>query len=377
MVKVLLSVLVVGVIATVAVFGVTGAWFTDIEVAPGGGGTNKLVAGTINLELTGDGIGIIEDLKPCEKQWGYIELRNAGENPGNAWLHITNLIGNENGINDAEGEAYWENSGFDPDALRYDNDIERFITFDLVRRVGEWDNPPGSVNDRIIIPQDAHQKMADLECQWIPLEEIAVGETVALALSFHLQDETGNEYQSDECIFDLEFLLQQSGAESPSPLYPSDWRVLRLENKQNYGKPAKPGDPIDPTWWTPVLYDGIYGILTYDCKGAQFRYSFEGYGLSDGVDYSLIYYADPYPGNNPGALIGSGTASSGRLSLSGPVELNTDMPNPSDWNYPDGAKIWLVTSADYNSTSNSMAGWTPASYLFNMRLITYNDTEVP
>lgn len=356
--KILISVLVIAVAVSIAAVGLSGAWFSDIESTAdvaGSPGANQLVAGSIDLDPI-YGTVVIEDMKPCEKHWGYIQLRNVGENEGDAWLHFTNVLNDENGTTDAELEAYDERSGYNPDALRFDNDLERFMTVDVYLDP----DPDGQLTNggTYVITQDDHWKLAELECQWIPIGLLPVSQWVEVWLSFHIQDEAGNQYQTDMVTFDMEVMLQQEGAPPPDNEWPSDMRVLRLENKDDA--------------WAPID-DGIYGILTYDCKAQKFNYTFEGYGLQD-VEYDLIYYADPWPGDNPGALIGSGTASGGRLSLSGSVELNTDLPNPADWNHPDGAKIWLVTSSDYDGSK--MTAWNPKDYLFEMRLITYDDTGV-
>jgi len=355
--KILMSVMVIAVTIGVVATGLSGAWFSDTESTasnPGGLGTNQLYAGSIDLEI-GEPFEVT-DLKPCVTKWGYITLHNVGENPGNAWLHITNVIGLENGTVDAELEAYLARSGYNPDALRYDNDLERFITVDL------YIDPTidgQAIGGRYIITEDLHWKLADLECQWILLGLLEEDVEYELWFSFHIQDEAGNQYQTDLVTFDIEVMLLQTNADPPSPEWPSDMRVLRLENKNP---------------WDPITGDGIYGILTYDCKKTTFDYTFEGYGLDD-VAYDLIYYADPWPGDHPGALIGSGTASGSRLSLSGNPDLGMDLPDPADWNHPDGAKIWLVTASDYNETTKEMTAWNPADYLFEMRLITYDDTD--
>ena len=359
--KIVMSLLVIAVVASVAVVGFSGAWFTDKESTAdvaGSPGANQLVAGSIDLDPIG-GVITIVDLKPCVTQWGYITLHNAGENDGNAWLHITNVMNAENEITEPEMEAYLERSGYDPHALRYDNDLERFITVDLyidsdldgVASDGTW-----------IITQDDHWKLADLECQWIPIGLLEVCVEYELWFSFHIQDEAGNQYQTDEVTFDIEVLLQQTNAPAPDNQWPSDMRVLRLENKD--------------ADWAPID-DGKYGILNYDCTHNPFVYTFEGYGLND-VSYDLIYYADPWPGDGmnglTGVLIDRGTASGGRLSLSGNHNLGTALPNADDWNSPDGAKIWLVLTGDfYDADGNFFGGgaWNPDDYLFEMRLITY------
>ena len=136
------------------------------------------------------------------------------------------------------------------------------------------------------------------------------------------------------------------------------------------------GDPY------PIVVGGAWGILRYNEFGPAFKYNFQGSGLLASTGYSLIYYADPWPGNGvtnsvPQTLISSGTSdASGGIQLLGSINLNMDLPHPSDKNFPTGAKIWLVLSSDYDGT-NAMHGWNPTGWLFEGSLIKYNDTDVP
>ena len=104
---------------------------------------------------------------------------------------------------------------------------------------------------------------------------------------------------------------------------------------------------------------------------------FNGHGLALNTTYSLIYYADPWPGNNPGTLIASGMSNGvGNIHLGGTVALGIDLPDLADANYPNGAKIWLLLSDDYDADRCRMIAWNPSQYLFEYDLITYDDTEV-
>jgi len=143
----------------------------------------------------------------------------------------------------------------------------------------------------------------------------------------------------------------------------TDGEMLCLDNK-------------NPSGWDPIL-DGTLGILLYGPSGSTFDFAFNGRGLSLNTDYSLIYYADGWPGNNPGALIDTGTSDgSGGISMSGSIDLDMDLPDPADANYSTyGAKIWLVPSSDYNALTNSMKTFVAARYLFEMNGIYYDDTD--
>lgn len=133
----------------------------------------------------------------------------------------------------------------------------------------------------------------------------------------------------------------------------------------------------DPANWS-IVPDGAWGKLKFNLAGPTFDYVFNGHKLMAGTDYSLIYYADPWPGNHPGALIASGAADAGgNIHLASSVDLDTNLPNAADANYPTGAKIWLVLSSDYDATTHGMTAWNPTKYLFEHNLITYTDTNLP
>ena len=132
----------------------------------------------------------------------------------------------------------------------------------------------------------------------------------------------------------------------------------------------------DPSTWE-IVEDGAWGKLKYNLEGPTFDFVFNGHGLEVGANYTLIYYADPWPGNNPGALIANGTANDeGNIHLAGSLDLGMDLPDSGDGNYPDGAKVWLVLSDDYDGATCQMTGWNPTEYLFEYDLITYNDTDI-
>ena len=173
--------------------------------------------------------------------------------------------------------------------------------------------------------------------------------------------------------------FQLSAHTCPLPVYVTD-AMLTLENK-------------DSEW--QIIEDDIGGELYYSTGGDVFCYEFRGY-VPENIEYSLIYYADfedrynVWGGNNPGALIATGTASGGSLTMSGSIDLGMDLPSPPDANIaihdysgsPDnyahahGAKIWLVPSDCYNGV-DTVTSWQPTRFLFETDLISYDDTDVP
>jgi hypothetical protein len=158
----------------------------------------------------------------------------------------------------------------------------------------------------------------------------------------------------------------------------------------------------DPSDWS-IVDGGAWGKMKYNLAGPEFDFVFNGHGLENNTDYSLIYYADYnrtsspqlWGGDNPGALIANGTSNEeGNIHLAGSIELNMDLPCSPDWNInptPDycdyhntfddydhcsGAKIWLVPSDDYNAGAKKVIAWNPTEFLFESDLITYDDTDV-
>jgi hypothetical protein len=148
-------------------------------------------------------------------------------------------------------------------------------------------------------------------------------------------------------------------------------------------------DNKDSSTWERID-DGTIGALSFYSTGSTFVFGFTATGLATEMPYSLIYYANPWPGNNPGKLIWSGVSDqSGVIDYSGSVDLGMNLPTPPDSNmvvdhsgspdyyvHPFGAKIWLVPSADYDANTNSMIAWHPENYLFETDLINYIDTNV-
>jgi len=146
--------------------------------------------------------------------------------------------------------------------------------------------------------------------------------------------------------------------------------------------------------WKPVL-EGAYGRMQYYIWGEEFSFLFEGHGLVQGKEYTLIYYPDPWPGAGL-ICLGSGTAygRGGNVVIWGRTDLGMDLPATWDANATPvgdsgavGAKIWLVLKsdvdcgtrtepADSQPPNSQMTGWNPSEYLFEFNLITYYDTTV-
>ena len=137
----------------------------------------------------------------------------------------------------------------------------------------------------------------------------------------------------------------------------------------------------NPSDWS-IVKKGAWGKMTYKTAGPEFKFAFNGKKLEPNTDYSLIYYPDPWPGNNL-IVLGSATSKkSGNVHIQGSVDIG-DLPIASDFNSDStkttheytgltGAKIWLVKSSDIaTSGTPHMTGWNPTKYLFENNLITF------
>ena len=132
----------------------------------------------------------------------------------------------------------------------------------------------------------------------------------------------------------------------------------------------------DPAW--TMVPGGMWGKMTYRMSGENFWFVFNGHDLPDeGIDYSLIYYPDPWPGTGL-KVLGTGTSyycddeMSNAIHIKGAPDTG-DLPMVGDGNYPAGAKIWLVPSSDVGA--GTLIGWNPTMYLFEYELMTFDDTN--
>jgi len=360
--KILASMLIIAVAAGLVGAGVV-SYFSDTETSKG----NVFEAGTIDIEVNEQnpwiGSAFFEGVKPCETRWINFTIKNVGTNEANIWKHI--IItgwGGDLGIPPyheiCSSEPEFEEGGgkFDaegaPIAASYKpkDYLAPWIIYDLY------------IDDKPFITEANQLRLDDIACTYIYLGKLAPDASMDVRQSYHLMTWTDsnipmitNWAQGDWVKFDIEVIARQLTGPSPEPC------VLTLENK-------------DTTTWEPIT-DGTQGTLKYNLAGATFDYTFEASGLTPGISYSLIYYADPWPGNHPGALISTFTTDgTGKIApTSGSASIGFDLPDPGDKNYPAGAKIWLVLSDDYYQPTTSMKWpWHPDQYLFGMNLIHYD-----
>jgi len=127
----------------------------------------------------------------------------------------------------------------------------------------------------------------------------------------------------------------------------------------------------DPETWE-IAEDGAWGKMKYNLAGPEFQFVFNGHDLEPGMEFALIYYPDPWPGDGL-ICLGTGTADEdGNVHIMGSADTG-DLPAEDDDN--SGAKIWLVLSDDVDCENQQMVGWSPTEYLFEHNLITFECTD--
>lgn len=127
--------------------------------------------------------------------------------------------------------------------------------------------------------------------------------------------------------------------------------------------------PVDVGPYT-VVEGGAFGKLMYkDTPKPMFV--FNAHGLNPDQEYALISYAEPW--GTPCAVQGVATADEmGNIHIKGQaLDLITNTyPTPTSDEYSgDGAKIWLVPTADFDVDTGLFSAWNPTEYLFETALI--------
>jgi predicted ribosomally synthesized peptide with SipW-like signal peptide len=430
--KILLSLLSIGAVAAVAVYA-TGAYFSDTETSVG----NTFIAGDIDLQIDNESYALdwnipgyqepvgdlvvsdqtswelkdltIErffnfwDLKPGDYGEDTISV-HVGSN--DAWLCAAAQITDDNDSSYTSSELLDDATVDENDPEGMDGELDEEVNFafwvddgDNVLEAGEEngiflqgpisaidaqgqialaDTSYSILGDANPIPGDTTFYIGKAWCfgEMTTAPEVeGDGTPIERGTGFSCDGSgVNNASQTDRVEGDLQFYAEQARHNDTflcSENYSPEWleaHRLVLENK-------------NPDNWDEVYtQDGKFGVLTWAGNGPTFDFSttLKAYGLEPDTEYALIYYADPWPGDNPGAFLGSGTTDgSGYVEISGNVDLGHDLPDPEDANSPGGAKIWLVLNSDYNNgskTTGPMTGWQPERYLFETELIQYIDT---
>jgi len=393
--KLLLSLLVMGVVG-VSAFGASRAFFSDEEKSE----NNIFTAGAIDLKIdstatingqsVSDSTWTLKDLEPqADKFFNFTDIKPGdwGENTismhvinNDAWacLEVTNLQNNENGMTEPEALVDQTEGGDLAQRLFFtawaDNGNNIWEAGEPLLFSNKFGPASDILGNRTYAIADSTtgtgpilggeltdgSKTKYIGLQWC-FGTMTVNEDTRVIACDAANE--GNETQTDSLTADVSFKVVQA---KNNP----DFRCnageienkLVLENKDpNYNR---------------LTNDGIYGELIWAGDKETFDFTFEGYGLTNGTEYSLLYYADGWPGNNPGYWFGNATAVGGRVTISGNPDLGMDLPAPGDANGPTGAKIWLIPSSAYDTGTKSVTVWPFATdWLFESNLITYNDTN--
>ncbi|OGM13104.1 hypothetical protein A3A76_01780 [Candidatus Woesebacteria bacterium RIFCSPLOWO2_01_FULL_39_23] len=383
--KVLLSILSIGVVAVVAVYA-TSAFFSDEETSRG----NTFQAGAIDLKVDYDGYynkavdghpDVHWDLKDLEteKFFNLADVKPGDFGEGTISLHVYNnpawaCVTINPTLNDDNGSTEPELIVDEPDGDSiFDGELAQNMQFKIwadlnCNNVKDDNEPPLTEGSGPITPRS--WAIADSQTGRVPLNPDV---TYCLGVEWKLPKEVGNVAQTDKYMADISFYTVQSrnneGFVCPvQEGFPTN--TLRLENESEVvGRP-----------WE-VIEDGMYVDMTYNSSGSTFDYNLDEHGLPANTTYDLIYYADGWPGNNPGALIGKhATDGLGNLITSvGNVNLGMDLPHVNDGNYAIGAKIWMIPDAAYDDATKSVVVWPPdfSTWLFEGNVyIHYDDTDI-
>lgn len=388
--RIIISLAMIAAVGAV-VIGATTAFFSDTEKSTG----NTFSVGTIDIS--------VDDENPWNSSWeNYLDkptqtnylnfvIQNVGENPAKVWKKLTNVINGPgeatypvgNAVCSSEPE-YEEGGGFAGNYVERDN-LSAFMIYDMVvcKDLTGTDCPLiddgyGNVKKpdldsqkwTVLISEDDQVRVDNVVDTWIKLsDDLEPGQRLVVSQSYHLMtwDDSGqplitNWAQGDEMTFDIELDARQLDAPAPGTF-----------EENNVVKATANLVAKNTSTWDPIS-GGASGTLTYEVEGNNFNYDFSATGLVADGNYQLIYYPDPWASPKTVVLIGGALAAAGgNVSGSGSVDLNMDLPNLTDANYPVGAKVWLVPTA---SLSGNQLSWTNLSqFLFDSTLVNYADLD--
>jgi predicted ribosomally synthesized peptide with SipW-like signal peptide len=197
------------------------AYFSDTETST----DNVFQAGSIDISLSGD-VGqsvhgvLPKDWKPCQTGYLVFDVTNDGDNPADVWKHILNL----------ERFPGWTSSSEqkeDPGDLI--NDIDTVIHFGMWIEDTSDDTGPendyhtfNAGDDVMLVDEDIDGLyLSDVVCKFMYLGELAVGETITVVQTFHMDADTTNWAQGDYLEWDEDYVAQQvNNPDPPGPELP-------------------------------------------------------------------------------------------------------------------------------------------------------------
>ena len=206
------------------VAGATGAFFNDTEVSSG----NTISSGALNLSLNGhnnvtEAVVTIEDMKPSQTWYSGPITLGISNNPGRVYKKVVQSSFECADVITTEPECEAENGtwtdGGDPEcvgntgATAY---LPEVTWFDLE----VWDETD---NEWKILIADGDELLSTLSSEWIYMGSYGypmMDNELIIRQSFHMDGQLAdNKYQSDTCTFNEEFMVLQTNAGHPDPVF--------------------------------------------------------------------------------------------------------------------------------------------------------------
>ena len=197
--KVLYSVIVIGVVASLAIGG-TYAYFTALRTTS----ANKFAAGTLDLDVSANGNKlekfVVDNMGVNGKIGGTKTwtIKNTGSLPGRVMVSLKDVQNHEDGCNDQESA---KDSTCDTNST--DGELGGVVNLKVA-----LDGTAKNVSSTL-----ATNQQAIIGENWSKLEPIvlAAGETKTITASWEASEDTyGNEIQGDTVQFDMNFRLIQN-----------------------------------------------------------------------------------------------------------------------------------------------------------------------
>jgi len=357
--RILLSIMTIALVSGAA-FGATRAYFTDEEKSTG----NTFSTGTIDIAVDGQNPWAkttpyqLKDMKPSQTDYIDFVVHNVGTNPVNLYKKLGNFEPSDGAQSEPEclaEQGTW-NGTICTGQRNPKNNVETQIRYDL--RVELYDHDPATAGNPYwweTIYQDSDDvRLSSLLNQDVYLGMIPTGHYLKVMQSYHLDSNTGNEYQGDNLSFGITLTAEQLGKSS-----------LVLENKYLANT-----DVSHHVWNPGGVSDGRDAILSYKVKERTFDYTLTVNGMPSGA-YSLIAWEDPslvwnWDNRGNAIKIADVNVSGSPTVLSGSVELNNTLAN---------TKVWLIPGTYVNGNASTFP-WDPTNTLFETGLMDYYDADL-
>jgi len=294
--KILISLCIIGAVAVTAV-GATRALFNDTETSSG----NIFTAGTLNLQVGSEDPTIwsyyTEDIKPGDKDKEFVSIQNTGSLDG--YLHITfsNLINNEMGCTEPEGDnldTTCDNPGEDQGELAENLDILIYLDVNS--------NDVFELGTDTLIYQGKVRGIlqGDLFNYYL-----AKASSKDFRIEWKLDSSVGNIVQSDKAGYDINFELTQNKQEE----IVGDWHLNENNGTVAYDSSGygNQGTINAATWadgkYNPALsFDGDDNVVVNDSDTLEpEKVTLEAWVKRDGTPGTYKYIAGKYYSGNNGS----------------------------------------------------------------------------